>query len=239
VTAIANGWRLSIPAGQKGIYRLAQLDDYARLSRRHLPWRPPLTLRLRARLSAVDLPGTWGFGLWNDPFGMSLGFGGTAGRMPALPEAAWFFHASPENHLALRDSLPARGFFAGSFHSPGIPLPLMAPALLALPLLPVRPISRLLRRSAARVIRQEAVAIPLDVTQWHLYSISWLREVLYFAIDERNILESRLILRPPLALVLWIDNQYAAWTPDGRIGYGTLGNSAAWLELSDLKIEKT
>jgi hypothetical protein len=238
VTATANGWRLSIPGGKKGMYRLAQLDDYGRLARTHFPWHPPMTLSLRARLSAADLPGTWGFGLWNDPFGMSLGFGGTAGRLPALPEVAWFFHASPENHLALRDGLPGQGFFAGSMHSPGIPSLVLTPALLALPLLPVRPIARLLRRLAARIIRQEANAISVDVKQWHLYSFIWLREGLNFAVDDQTILESRQTLLAPLALVLWIDNQYAAWAPDGHIGYGTLSNPASWLELSDLKIEK-
>jgi len=58
---------------------------------------PPCTFSLHARLSGTDLPGTWGFGLWNDPFGLSLGFGGQAARLPALPQAAWFMHASPPN----------------------------------------------------------------------------------------------------------------------------------------------
>jgi hypothetical protein len=239
VVEIPDGWRLAIPAGIKGIYRLAQLDDYARVSRWRLPWRAPVTLSLRARLSAPGLPGTWGFGMWNDPFGLSLGFGGTPGRLPALPETAWFFHASPENHLALRDDLPGHGFFAGSMRSPRLPAFLCAPALLAAPFLLLRPVARLLRKLAARVVRQEAVALSTDVTQWHAYSIHWLRQVLRFEMDGQTVLETSLTPRPPLGLVLWIDNQYAAWTPEGRLGYGTLGNPPAWLELSGVKMEQS
>ena len=58
-------WRLSIPQGLAGEYRLAQLDDYADLQRKSFPWVPPLLLSLKMRASAANLPGTWGFGLWN------------------------------------------------------------------------------------------------------------------------------------------------------------------------------
>ncbi len=75
-------WRLSIPAGPAGHYRLAQIDDYSELRRRSFPWNAPYQLSLRARASAAVIPGTWGFGLWNDPFGMGIlsKVGGRAGR---------------------------------------------------------------------------------------------------------------------------------------------------------------
>src|SRR5512139_912562 len=62
-------WRLEIPAGSAGHYRLAQLDDYSGRPRWKFPWRAPFRLALRARASASEIPGTWGFGLWNNPFG--------------------------------------------------------------------------------------------------------------------------------------------------------------------------
>jgi len=239
VNRTKNNWRLDIPAGGRGTYRLAQLDDYAALSHKHFHHTPPWTLSLRAKVSASDLPGTWGFGLWNDPFGFSLGFpvrtgdlvGGTARRMPVLPNAAWFFHASPPNWLSFRDEIPARGFFAGTIRSPRLPSLLLAPALLALPFLVLRPISRLLRRLAGRRVRQDAAAISIDVTQWHEYSIQWLRECVEFKIDGEILLQTSLSPHPPLGLVFWIDNQFAAWTSDGRLGYGTLDNPAAWMEI--------
>jgi hypothetical protein len=234
VNRTENGWRLDIPAGARGTYRLAQLDDYAALSRRRFHHAPPWTFSLQARVSASNLPGTWGFGLWNDPFGISLGFGGTAGRLPVLPNAAWFFHASPPNWLSLRDKIPAQGFFAGTIHSPRLPSLLLAPVLLAVPFLALRPFSRLLRRLAGKMVRQEAAAIFVDVTKWHKYSIKWLREALELKIDGETILQTSISPAPPLGLVLWIDNQFAAWTPEGRLRYGTLGNPAAWLEIESL-----
>ena len=90
----ADAWRLEIPAGRAGVYRLAQIDDYSGLPRSGFPWQPPLELSLEGRSSsAEDIPGTWGFGLWNDPFGLSLGLGGGTRRFPALPNCAWFFFA--------------------------------------------------------------------------------------------------------------------------------------------------
>jgi hypothetical protein len=242
VTPTAGGWRLAIPDGLRGSYRLAQIDDYMHLPRRAFPWYLPLTpreprgvaLSLRARLSASNLPGTWGFGLWNDPFGFAIGFGGTRRRLPALPNTAWFFHASPENYLSLLNDTPPNGFFAGTFRSPRWPLPLLAPALLALPFLALRPASRLLRRLAGRLVRQDGNAVSVDVTQWHDYSIHWQADVVVFLVDGVEILRTPLAPRGPLGLVLWIDNQYAAWRPDGRLGYGTLANPAAWLEIENI-----
>ena len=257
VTPTPNGWRLSIPAGPRGQYRLAQLDDYAHLPRSAFPRSPPFTLSLHARASATDLPGTWGFGLWNDPFGFALGFGGTARRLPALPNTAWFFHASPENYLSLLNdpstpfvprasaarrcetagsgqAAPPNGFFAGTFRSLRWPAPLLAPALLALPFLALRPVSRLLRRLASQIVHQDGSAVGVDVTQWHEYSIRWHGDIVFFAVDGAEILRTPLAPHGPLGLVLWIDNQYAAWRPDGRLGYGTVANPAAWLEIENI-----
>ncbi len=235
VTRTKRGWRLEIPAGEKDRrYRLAQLDNYTHLSRARLYHLPPLTLSLYSRVSETYLPGTWGFGMWNDPFGLSFGFGGTAGRLPALPNAAWFFHASPQNSLSLRDDIPAQGFFAGSIRSPHWPSLLLAPGLLTLPLLATRLTSRFLRHLARQKIHQDAVAITVDVTKWHKYSIHWLDESLDFNMDGKVFLHTNISPLHPLGLIFWIDNQYAAWTREGRAGYGTLGNPDAWLEIKDL-----
>ena len=60
-------WNLEIPPGRKDHYRLAQIDDYAGNKRSAFPWKPPLTLNLKACVSAVDIAGTWGFGfVWDD-----------------------------------------------------------------------------------------------------------------------------------------------------------------------------
>ncbi|HJS20641.1 MAG TPA: hypothetical protein VJ785_17980, partial [Anaerolineales bacterium] len=103
ISQASSHYLLSIPQGKADNYRLAQLDDYAKTKREDFPLRFPLSLSLSARTSSSTIPGTWGFGLWNDPFGMSLGFGGSPFRLPALPNAVWFFGASQENYLSFKE----------------------------------------------------------------------------------------------------------------------------------------
>ena len=237
IEEIEGVWRLSLEHNQTLSYRLAQLDDYGRFSRSSFPHRPNLHLSLQARASNNNLPGTWGAGFWNDPFGFSLGFGTSAGRLPALPNAAWFFFASPENHLAFHDGLPGNGPMAAVYRSPHIPAPLMALNLPLLPLLAWPPGSRWLRRRAAQFIRQEGLALELDQTAWHRFDIVWGKEAVGFYVDGKDVLTTRLSPLPPLGLVLWIDNQYAAWPPDGRMRYGTLPTpEVCWVEIKDLRL---
>jgi hypothetical protein len=231
----AGAWRLVIPAGRAGQYRLAQLDDYRSLSRQAFPWQPPLRLTLEARASADNLPGTWGFGLWNDPFGNGLAYGGTR-LLPALPKAAWFFFASEQNYLSFRNDQPAHGALAGVFRSPSLPVwPFLPLAPLAV-LLAVRPLARIGRRMAAGIVREHAAALGLDVTRWHNYAIDWRSDGVIFSVDGQVVDESPVSPTGPLGLVVWIDNQYAAWRPDGRLGYGTLAGPEAWIEVRGLAV---
>jgi hypothetical protein len=229
-------WRLEIPAGPARRYRLAQLDDYGHLPRRAFRWRPPLDLALEARASEALTPGTWGMGLWNDPFGMAILSGAEMLRLPVLPNTAWFFFASSPNYLSLRDDLPAQGGLAATFSAPNLPPPTLLPAGLALPLLAFPPTTRWLRRLARRWVRQDACRLEIDPTQWHAYRLQWLAERVRFWVDETLVLESAVVPRPPLGLVLWVDNQYAALPPDGRLRLGTLANpQPAWLEFTGLR----
>ncbi len=234
-----DSWRLELPAGLQGSYRLAQLDDYTQRSRGHFPWKPPLSLTLRARASANQIQGTWGFGLWNDPFSFSMGFGGGARRLPALPNAIWFFFASPHNHLSLRDDLPSNGNLAAIFQSPSLPAYMLSPGLFALPFMALPPVARLLRRLARRFVRQETVSFITDVNQWHRYGLAWEADRVCFALDNNNILESAISPHGPLGLVIWIDNQYLAWTPNGHLGYGNLeALKPAWVEIEDFRLDR-
>jgi hypothetical protein len=244
ISRSTTGWQLYIPSGLPRDFRLAQLDNYPHSPRTRFRHVPPWTFSLRARLSGIDLPGTWGFGLWNDPFGFSLGFGGEPARMPALPQTAWFMHASPPNWLSLQDgpttgsdqANPASGFFAGTNRSACIPPLLLVPGLLAFPLCAIKPFSRLLRKLASRIIRQDAAMIDVDVTQWHEYSIHWLKSGCTFSVDGDQVLFTTCNPHPPLGMVIWIDNQFAAWNPQGHLAYGTLANSASWLEIEGLAV---
>ncbi|MEJ2599173.1 MAG: hypothetical protein P8Z00_12615 [Anaerolineales bacterium] len=232
----ADIWRLEIPAGPAGRYRLAQLDDYGRLPRRAFRRQPPFEFTMRVRVSEALPPGTWGMGLWNDPFGMAILSGAEVLRLPALPNAAWFFFASPPNYLSLRDDLPAQGGLAATFSAPNLPAPLLLPGALALPLLALPPTTRWLRRLMRRWVCQYATALGIDPTQWHAYRLQWLAQRVRFWVDDSLVLEAVAVPRGPLGLVIWIDNQYAALPPDGRLRFGMLANpQPAWLEVAGLR----
>jgi hypothetical protein len=255
VEEISSGiaYRLSIPAGAADAYRLAQLDDYAKTPRGRFPLRTPIQLKLSARASGETISGTWGFGLWNDPFGLSLGFGGNPFRLPTLPNAVWFFGASQESYLSFRaaSTTPpnpsrsahyspdavrerkgaANGFLAQTFRSPRFH-PLLIPAGLALPFS-----RKTTRRLMGNVVSEDGVRLSVDVTQWHSYQIDWRADRVSLQVDDTQVFESRVSPHPPLGLVIWIDNQYAAFTPEGKIGFGVLANpEPAWLDVRDIEM---
>lgn len=229
-------WKLTLPANGGDRYGVAQLDDYTSLPRRAFPRSAPTQLSLRARVSQCDLPGTWGFGWWNDPFSVQLGLGGTSRRLPALPNAAWFFYASPESYLALHDNHPASGFLAATFSAPRLPWPILVLGLPVLPFLAWPWAARWIRRAGRLVVKEDAVALDLDPTVFHAYRMRWDREQVSFWVDDELRFTTRVSPRGPLGTVLWIDNQMMAFGPDGRIRFGTLGNAEAWLELEDIAV---
>jgi hypothetical protein len=224
----AGRWRLSIPAGAAGQYRLAQLEDYGGLSRRQFPSHPPRTVSLRARVSAGFAAGTWGFGFWNDPFGASLK---PFRPLPALPNAAWFFFASQHSYLSFHDDKPGYGFLAQAFRSPRFDARLI-PAALALPFS-----RKTARRWLGRTIGEDGVALSPDATQWRAYKLGWGEKRVIFEVDDVVVLETPVSPHPPLGLVIWIDNQYAAFKLDGKIQWGILSSeSPAWLEIEDVEL---
>jgi hypothetical protein len=148
-------YRMILPPKRKG-YADAQLDDYHALPRRKFPWQPPLRVRLRARASHPAPLGTLGFGFWNDPFTLSLGQGGAARRLPAAPNALWFFYGSPPNDMALDPAVPGHGWKAASLRSPPVPSPLLAfPALAAVALAQVKWLRRSVMQTALGFVRAE------------------------------------------------------------------------------------
>jgi hypothetical protein len=79
----------------------------------------------------------------------------------------------------------------------------------------------------------------VDPTQWHKYRFEWSQKRVLFEVDDVQVFESTVSPNPPLGLVIWIDNQYAAFTPEGRVGFGVLENpEPAWLEVKDIAVEK-
>jgi hypothetical protein len=109
---------------------------------------------------------------------------------------------------------------------------LLIPAGLALPFS-----RKATRRLMGRVIGEDGLGLSVDVTQWHRYRLEWRESGVAFEVDDVRVLESSVSPRPPLGLVIWIDNQYAAFTPAGKIGFGVLANpEPAWLEIKDINL---
>jgi hypothetical protein len=227
-------YRLEIPPGPAGRYRLAQLDDTQGLRRRAFNHRAPCQIELKARASHSQLPGTWGFGLWNDPFGISLP--GTAGglRLPALPNAAWFFHASEQSYLTLEDDQPGSGWLAAVFRSPGRSVRNPARTGSQPPARTTRNwFGRLARRTGRLLVRQDSIQMDVDPSDWRTYRLEWQSQQVRFWVDDGLVMETPFAPRPPLGLVIWIDNQFLSFRPDGSLQVGAQANpEPAWIEIA-------
>lgn len=230
------GFLLATPAKRTHTYANAQLDDTAGLRRSAFFHKPPLRLRLRARFShaAADLRGTAGFGFWNDPFGMS----GT--WPPALPQAAWFFFASPPSNIALAAGVPGFGFKAATLHAGRWQARLLAP--LTVPLAAALNLPGVHRRLWPPLQRAAGIAerlLPPDLRAWNTYALEWRRDGVCFLVNDEPVLATPVAPTGPLGLVIWIDNQYLVATPQGRLAWGLTASAAPqWLEIADLSLEQ-
>ncbi len=231
-------YRMIIPPKQKG-YTDAQLDDYRTLPRRKFPWEPSLRMRLRARASHPSPLGTLGFGFWNDPFTLSLGQGGAARRLPAAPNALWFFYGSPPNDMALDPKVTGHGWKAASLRSAPVPVPLLAlPAFAAVALAQVKFFRRSIMQTSLRFIRAEEHLLETTIDEWHEYELHWQVGRATFFVDGSQAHTSRNPPAGPLGFVTWIDNQYAVASPQGGFRFGTLATpEEQWLEIEGLTIE--
>ncbi|HZC07715.1 MAG TPA: hypothetical protein VE338_18910 [Ktedonobacterales bacterium] len=244
-----SGLRLELGRTSSGHYSNAQIDDYSGRRASRYPWRPPLRLRVRARASHAAHPtrprrdtrpaeewlrGTVGFGFWNAP--MTRAGGGLR-----LPDAIWFFGASPPSNMSLTADGLGYGWKAQVVHAhrPGA---LLAAPPLALTALWARvsgddhPAASWLEKmtGAREAILDTAGA---DLRQWHDYSLEWLPDRARFWVDGRESLAVEHPPRGPLGFVAWIDNQYAIATPRGELRFGALDCGPQWLELASISIE--
>ena len=234
--------RMAFESARKGQYTDAQIDDYGHLPRSDFPWRPPLRMRVIARASLPSatlrnnesedtLQGTAGFGFWNYPFSPK-------GDILMLPEAVWFFYASPPSNMALVPGIPGWGWKAQVVHSmrPGslaATVPLTATIAFGLLTGKTRPAARWMQKVSGAC---EAI-LPVEMTEWHNYTLEWQRSEALFWVDDTLVLRSPQSPTRPLGFVAWLDNQYAIATPRGVLRFGTVTSGPQWLELESVKIE--
>lgn len=237
VEGTADDFICRLPAGVNG-YADAQVDDYGLIGRQarrgRFRWSPGVHLSAQAQFSHEQdsLVGTAGFGFWNAPFA------DPTVRWPALPQAVWFFFASPPSDLPLAAQGAGRGWFAATLDAgrkTAVPLAPLAPLILLLNRLPA------LERRLWPMVRQRLAIsyapIPTAITDWHAYDLFWRPDGCAFAVDGQTILETAHSPRGPLGLVCWLDNQYMVATKNGRFRAGTLPlPTAQWLRLRQLRI---
>ena len=254
-----NGTRLILSSTSSARYGDAQLDDYAGLPRRSFPHRPPLRLSLRARFSHAgqrhsphvtrhDLSGSAGFGFWNNPFGPQS-------KILALPQAIWFFYASPPSNMSLALDASGHGWKAACIDA-GRPSALawapIAPLLMlvcrspklyraiwprAQRALGISESPPAFRQAATANHRSPTASSRLDtpartrasstfsMTDWHTYELEWRRDGARWWVDGELVLETDRSPRGPLGFVAWIDNQYAVVKPQGNLRFGLLDTS--------------
>lgn len=233
------GYHLSLGELDKPAYALAQVDDYMDLPRDQFPHTPGMALNLEARLSSQSMLGTWGFGLWNDPFGIGIGGVGRSRLLPVLPNAAWFFYGSGENYLTLREDQPVNGFHTKTFRSPLLP---SLTTLFAIPFIPMalwRTARRYLRLLGRVFVKEDGMNLDFDVETWHVYRIFWNESQVSFLVDNSPVFSTNIIPRGKLGIVIWIDNQYFRFDRSGKFDFGYLKvNKPQWMEIRSLAIEE-
>jgi len=244
LTAGGSVVRMELPATQQGAYADAQIDDYGQLPRSQFPWHPPLRMQVRARSSlpaatiheqtteGTFLRGTAGFGFWNYPFSVR-------GDVLMLPEAVWFFYASPPSNMALVPGVPGWGWKAQVIHSmrPG--------ALLAIiPTAVATGWGRLSKHTgpAARWLQRISGAqeelLKVEMTEWHTYTLEWRASEATFLVDGEQVFRAPHPPVRPLGFVSWLDNQYAVATPRGVLRFGATATGPEWFELDSVLIEQ-
>ena len=190
-----------------------------------------MRLSLHARATG-DLQGTAGFGFWNHAFVPGQ-------RRFRLPQAIWFFFASPPNDIALAQGIAGSGWKAATFNARNWRF---------YALLPLAPLGFLMMRNPAlyrtlwsqgqRALGlSETLLDPALLHDWHHYTIDWHPDGASFSVDGAVVLSVPHVPRNPLGFIAWIDNQYAIVTPQGDFRWGLLDIPAPQsLHLRDLQV---
>ena len=235
--------RMAFESARQGQYTDAQIDDYGELPRSDFPWQPPLRMKVIARsslpaatLGKSDNPGTLrgtaGFGFWNYPFSVQ-------GDILMLPEAVWFFYASPPSNMALVPGIPGWGWKAQVVNTMNLgslvaTVPLAATIAFGLLTGKTRRAARWMQKVAGAY--EALLAVEMD--EWHTYILEWQLSEALFWVDDTLVLRSPQSPTRPLGFVAWLDNQYAVATPRGVLRFGTVSSGPQWLELESVKIEQ-
>lgn len=224
-------FRFVLEGAEEGQLSDAELDDHRTVPRSRLPWKPPLRMKVRARMShsVGEMLGTAGFGFWNDPFDW-------IGNVQVPPNALWFFYASPQSDMAFQPGVRGHGWKAATLNGGRADPVTMAAGnfVFGLP-----GMSKLVFRLAqTRVHAHEKVLDKVMLDEWHTYRIDWLAQEAIFFVDDAEVLRAPHPPDVPLGFVAWIDNNLAVMGPGREFAFGRMAiPHKQWMDLSLVQIE--
>ncbi len=235
--------RMEFSSARLGQYVDAQIDDYGSRRRSAFPWRPPLCMEVRARSalpaatanetveSTHILRGTAGFGFWNYPFSVR-------GDILMLPEAVWFFYASPPSNMSLVPGIPGWGWKAQVIHSMRLEtLTATVPLGLTAAWARLSGQTRQAQHWMHKLTGAQEALLPVKMENWHTYILEWRSAEALFWVDKELVLRAPQPPTRPLGFVAWLDNQYAIVTPRGTLRFGTVASGPQWFEIDSIRIE--
>jgi hypothetical protein len=190
------------------------------------------TIRARFSHSVTQLQGTGGFGFWNEPFGF------TQQRWPTLPRAIWFFFSSAASNMQLAYQIPGHGWKAATIDTWRWRFFCLLPtAPVGMFLMRNRWLYRWLWPFAQAAIQVSEALAPVDLTDWHTYTIAWGQRKASLLVDQQPILVCTTTPGGPLGLVIWLDNQAMTVTPWGLPHHQLVAATHhQWLEVAWLNI---
>jgi hypothetical protein len=148
------------------------------------------------------------------------------------PRTLWFFHASPPSDLPFSPGGPGSGWTASTLVGPRLPGLAITPlGVAAAGGMMVRALRPLVMRAYWRWMRGVQSPPLGGLDEWHRYEIDWEVRQARLSVDGRVVLEGP---SPPgpLGLVIWIDNQWAAFSRTAGLRFGVLPSlPPAWLEI--------
>jgi hypothetical protein len=220
------GYLMKIPAGDSSAYRFAQIDDYFGLPRRKFPHHS-LTLSLRARTSSFPSPEHGASGCGTIPSACRLGLGRIV--WPPRPAQRGMVLRGVAGQSSFVQRQTRTGISRAKFPFAKISSSADTNGF-GISLFRAKATRNCWARSSTRTHPLSGwIQLNGMATGW-----SGVRSRVAWYVDDVRVFESPVSPNPPLGLVIWIDNQFAAFTPEGKISFGVLEGDEEWLEIEDL-----
>ena len=223
--------RFVVDGAEDGQLSDAELDDHRTVPRHNLPWKPPLRMTVRARLShsSKEMFGTAGFGFWNDPFDW-------VGNVQTPPNALWFFYASPQSDMAFARNVRGNGWKAATLNGGKVDRLTMA---LGNFIFQLPGMSKIVFHLAdLRINAHEKILDDVTMTEWHTYRIDWQAREAIFFVDDVEVFRAPNPPSVPLGFVALVDNNATTMGPGRDFSFSRISvPQRQWMELSRVCIE--